>query len=105
MTLPNPHQRADRVGLALARATAAKIRANPSLIDVARDNLEKWRSAQGGQLPAPLEEWERILRFLTASEVADFITSRTPKADRLRQSDPFPGVLTEQEREQVLQNA
>lgn len=91
--------------MALSRATAAKIRANPSLIDVARDNLEKWRSNQGGQLSASLEEWERILRFLTVSELVDFITSRTPKADRLRQSDPFPGVLTEQEREQVLQNA
>ena len=105
MTSPNPHLRADHVVMALARATAAKIRADPSLIDVARNNLEKWRSAQGGQFSPPLEEWERILRFLTVSELADFITSRTPKADRLRQSDPFPGVLTEQEREQILQNA
>jgi hypothetical protein len=103
---PNPHRRADEIGLALDRATAAKLRAKPSLIQVAKDNLARWRAQEGGQLSPPLEEWERILRFLTAHEVADFICSRSPKADRLRQSAPFPGILTEDERQDILrQNA
>jgi hypothetical protein len=58
--------------------------------------LEKWAS-QWGELAAPWEEWRQLLTMLTASQVADFIESRTPKANRLRQSSPFLGVLAEAE--------
>jgi len=97
------HEFADRLGLALDRATAKKIRENPSLIECARANLERWRRQNNGQ-PAPAhEEWERVLRFLTPHQVAEFLVSRTPMAARLSQSSPFPGVLTEEERQAVLQ--
>jgi hypothetical protein len=102
MKFPNPHQRADEIGQALDQATAAKLRTNPALVEVAKNNLARWRAQEGGNLAPAHEEWERILRFLTVAELADFITSRTPKADRLRQSDPFAGILTEEERMQIL---
>jgi hypothetical protein len=100
---PNPHEHIDRVGLAMDRAIAAKIRADPSVIEIARRNLARWRQQEGGQLSPPHEEWERILRFLAPAELADFISSDTPKASRLRQSSPFPGVLSEEECRDILQ--
>src|SRR5437016_5926481 len=97
MKFPNPHAEIDRANLAIDQAIAAKIRNNPSIIDIAKDNLERWRQRQGGQLSPSHQEWERILRFLNPVELADFICSQTPKADRLRQSSPFPGVLSQEE--------
>jgi hypothetical protein len=38
-------------------------------------------------------EWQRILEYLSASEIASFLTSDTPLARRLRQSSPFMGLL------------
>jgi hypothetical protein len=36
------HQRIDQRSLALHRAIAEKLRANPALIEIARDNLDRW---------------------------------------------------------------
>jgi hypothetical protein len=85
------------------RAVAAKIRENPSVLEMAKQNLGRWRRQNGG-VPAPAhEEWERVLRFLTAAQIADFIVSGTPMAARLSQSSPFAGVLSEEERRHIFQ--
>ncbi len=87
------------------KAIAARIRADPSVIKIARQNLERWRRNENGQLASAHQEWERILHFLQPGEVADFISSQTPKADRLRQSSPFPGVLSQEEAANLWKNA
>jgi hypothetical protein len=38
-------------------------------------------------------EWQRILDHLSAKEIADFLVSDTPMAQRLRQSSPFLGLF------------
>ena len=102
MKSPNPHAYADRIGLALDLTVAAKIRQNPSLIEVAKQNLARWRVQNGGKLAPAHQEWERVLRFLTIEQLADFLVSRAPMAARLSQSSPFAGVLTEDERLSIL---
>ena len=104
MKFPNPHERIDRVSLAMDKAIAAKIRTDPSVVEIARTNLERWRRANGQLAPAH-QEWELVLRFLEPAELADFLSSQTPKADRLRQSSPFPGVLTQEEVKFLWKNA
>ena len=36
------HQRIDARSLAMHRAIAGKVRANPQLVEVARDNIRRW---------------------------------------------------------------
>ncbi len=84
------------------RLIAAKIRATPQLVEIAKSNLDRWKAQNGGELAAAHYEWELALRFLTPAELADFIESDTPKADRLRQSSPFAGILSESERLAIL---
>lgn len=98
----NPHAYADRVGLAMDMAIAAKIRKNPALIDMARQNLARWRQQNGGELSPAHQEWERVLRFLSPEQIAEFLVSRTPMAARLSQSSPFAGILDEGERSRIL---
>ena len=84
------------------RLVAEKIRASPHLVEIAKANLERWRAQNGGDLAPAHKEWELLLRFLTPLEIADFIVSDTPKANRLRQSTPLVGILTEVERLSIL---
>jgi hypothetical protein len=102
MSFPNPHRYADQVGLALDMAVAAQVRERPAVLDIARRNLARWRRQNGGVSAPAHEEWERVLRFLTPEQIADFLVSRNPMAARLSQSAPFAGVLSEEERLAIL---
>jgi hypothetical protein len=42
-------QRIDRRSLALHRAMAAKLRARPELMEIARDNLNRWTQRGGAR--------------------------------------------------------
>jgi hypothetical protein len=87
------HAWIDARNLAYDRANAAAIRRHPALVQVARDNLARWLANDGDRPSPPLKEWEDILFFLDAGRLADFLESETPKANRLRQSSPFLGIV------------
>jgi len=100
----NPHERIDRTSLAMDRLVAAKIRASPHLVEIAKANLRRWQAQNGGQLAPAHREWDLVLRFLTPAELAEFIESDSPKANRLRQSSPLVGILSEAERLTLLRS-
>jgi len=77
------------------RRLAQQLRRDPRLIRLARVNLRRW-VARDGKRPRPaFVEWHRILDYLSADEIADFLVSDTPMARRLRQSSPFMGLFPE----------
>ena len=90
------HTRLDERSLALHQLVAQKVLAAPALLDKARENLRRWQETSGGPSLA-LAEWEQILGG-HVDQVAQFLTERSEKATRLRQSSPFCGILTEAER-------
>ena len=90
---PNCHAEIDRRNLEHDRAIAAALRRHPELVEVARDNLKRWMANDGDHVHPAFEEWNDILFFLTTEQLADFLESDTPKANRLRQSSPFVGIL------------
>ncbi len=94
------HRRFDLRSLAMHTLIARKLARTPGLIAVARENLRRWRERWGGDSPVWLEEWQVILER-PSREVAALITELSPRATRLRQSSPFAGVLTPQERKRI----
>lgn len=96
MNTRRTHAWIDDRSLALATATAAKLRAHPELLEIGRSNLLRWKQTIS-PWPQSLAEWDQILsedvRSVTARLVEDTADGR-----RLRQSNPFAGVLTPQER-------
>ena len=96
------HRRIDERSLALHRLVAAKLRADPAILNEARDNLLRWQKMDGSPV-LPLSEWEKILSG-TPSQVAAFLEERSERATRLRQSSPFAGILTEAERNAVYES-
>ncbi|MGQ0734502.1 MAG: hypothetical protein ACT4QD_12710 [Acidobacteriota bacterium] len=95
------HEWIDRRSLALHEAVAAKLEADPSLIDVARDNLTRWLATN----PAPaLLEWQQLLAETPLPHVTALLRAHGERAARLRQSSPFAGLLTPHERQAILQS-
>lgn len=92
MIFPNPHAQIDAENRERDRRIAAALRVNPAVLEVARDNLRRCLNTERSKQHPALLEWQAILDFLTPKEIAAFLESHTPKAERLRQSSPFVGL-------------
>lgn len=79
---------------------ARRIDWDPSLLDIAKANLDRWANQREGILPPALAEWRTILET-PWSEIAALITEQSERAVRLRQSTPFTGILTPAERRRI----
>ena len=75
------------------RLLAWRLRKDTQILRVAQANLRRWKARDGKRVRAAFIEWERILDYLSASEIADFLLSDTPMSRRLRQSSPFMGLF------------
>ncbi|HEX7192950.1 MAG TPA: hypothetical protein VF381_15380 [Thermoanaerobaculia bacterium] len=86
----------------MARRIVAKIDADANRAGLAhaRAVCERWVSR--GNVPA--EEWLRILDR-PWEEIREILLSESEDSRRLRQSDPFCGILTPQERWQIYRDA
>jgi hypothetical protein len=90
------HQRIDQRSLALHHAIAEKLRARPALLEIARDNLNRWYASAGRSRPY-LDEWRQILER-PLEDVLSLIEQEDERMTALRQSSPFAGVLEPAER-------
>lgn len=95
------HRRIDERSLAFGRAIAAKVQADPKLILRAKANVERWLTTCSPRAKTSLIEWLEMLNGPTHA-IFDLLTSRDERATRLRQSNPFAGVLSSQERNAIL---
>jgi len=96
------HNRLDERSLALHRLVAEKVLAAPALLDKARENVRRWQNPNEGASPA-LAEWAQILAA-PASQVVALLAERSERATRLRQSSPFAGILTQEERRAIYES-
>jgi len=90
------HQRIDQRSLALHRAIADKLRADPSLLAVAHDNLDRWSKERGRSQPY-WDAWREILKR-PLEEVLRLMVEESERMTAMRQANPFAGILTPRER-------
>ena len=97
--LVRSHQWIEQRSLALHEAVAARLEADPTLLGIAKANLQRWLATS----PQPaLVEWRDVLDRLPLSHLLALLRSNDAHAVRLRQSSPFAGVLTPEERQSIL---
>jgi hypothetical protein len=99
------HQLLDGLALAYHRAVAVKLRAAPEeVVRTARENLARWLASGSfdSGTAASLREWQSILDRSTLEQLLALITAETDDGQRLRQSSPFAGVLTDGERSEIM---
>jgi len=95
------HELIDQRSLAFGKAIAARLVENPALIDHARGNIARWlETCSAGVRPALLE-WLAALDAGVPGAL-ELLTGENERATRLRQSNPFAGVLPQHERNEIL---
>jgi excisionase family DNA binding protein len=92
------HRTAELQALAYHRLIAERL--DDRIVDEARRRLNRWRRA-GRIHPHWFDEWERILAR-SLPEIKRAISADTDRARELRQTSPFAGALTEQERRRLV---
>ena len=95
------HRQIDLRSLAFGRAIAAHLQKRPELISVAKDNLRRWLTTCSAGTRSTLLEWQQIIDGPVEGVIA-LLTDTGERATRLRQSNPFAGVLSNQERNAIL---
>jgi hypothetical protein len=92
------HELTDEISLAMARRVAERLSRQPELLQVARENLDRWakRNADAPGLLRCYAEWRGILER-PLEEICRVLNSDTEEARRLRQNSPFAGVLSPRE--------
>lgn len=98
------HQFPDQLNLAYHREVAVRLLADPqAVIQTALANLQRWRPAhEGTGSEFALEEWRILLETKTVRELVEIITQDSDEGQRLRQSTSFPGILSSEERREIL---
>jgi len=98
--MPN-HRHIDARSRALASAVADQLRREPSLVDVAKKNVAAWMKSSSPGVRSTLEEWDIALNG-SADDIIELLTGDGERAIRLRQSNPFAGVLPSRQRTEIL---
>ena len=101
---PTTHADLDERSLRFASRIAERLRHDPAIVERARAYVsQRLRFASPGEA-LELREWEHILATMSPPKLRHFLRDSGPRATRLRQSSPFLGVLTAEERDQLLEH-
>ncbi len=95
------HRLIDARSRAFGHAIARKLAADPSLIQLALGNLDRWLADCAPASRSTLEEWRQALEG-PMQLVVGLLTSDDERSTRLRQSNAFAGALTTAERNEIL---
>jgi hypothetical protein len=79
-----------------------KIRQAPSLLQIARNNIDRWIELHDRGPLDPTLEWKSIFENSTFEEILNWLDREDDEAIRLRQSSPFAGILSDEERMTIL---
>jgi hypothetical protein len=95
------HRLIDKRSLAFGREIAARLQEHPEWIDRARKNISRWLKTCSSREQSTLNEWQAVLNG-PPRHIVELLTDPGENATRLRQSNPFAGVLAEKQRLAIL---
>lgn len=100
-TSDNAHELRDEEKLRLHQLVARELARDPRrVLDIAIENLRRWTDSDS---ESPYyREWLEILRTYSVQELAALLVADTEEARRLRQSTPFVGVVSREERDEIV---
>jgi hypothetical protein len=96
------HDWIDECSLALACRVAKHTKRDGSVFSRALRWVRQQRASPVAERNPALREWERILTTATPEEILATLVEDTEYGARLRQSSPFVGVLSREERNAIF---
>jgi hypothetical protein len=99
------HRRLEEQSLALHREIARRLRQNPDLLARVRERLSKDINSDRFSISLidAMQEWFDFLNTSSVEQILEFLVDEGENARRLRQSTPFAGILTQEERRRILE--
>ena len=100
------HIRIEKRSIALHKAIAQHLKANPELLCIAKKNLKSWKEIylmNSREFPEWLTQWNMILEQQSLDKIIKLLVSRSETARRLRQSSPLAGLLSQEERMKIYE--
>lgn len=98
------HELRDAEKLVLHERIAHHLMEDPSrVIAIAQSNITRWHAAEAVE-DVYAAEWQQIIA-MSVTDLVQLITADTDEGRRLRQSSPFVGVVTGQERAAAFETA
>jgi hypothetical protein len=95
------HQKIDERSLAFGRAIASQLKEHPEIVSRAQATLDRWmKTCSPRTLPA-LQQWQAALEGPLEAVIA-LLTDDDERCAQLRQSNPFAGVLSQEQRKTIL---
>lgn len=98
----NTLTRSELKALAYHRVVADKLRADPTLLDVARDRL-RWYRERNPSGASYYDAWQTLLSG-PMNRLVEVITSPDAEACALRQENPFVDLITQPERARIYRS-
>ena len=96
------HARLDDARLRYHVRVADMLMRDPEhVLGVARDNLDRWLTGDPASKPY-YREWQARLHRLDPAQIAQLIVEDSERGRRVRQSSPFVGVLSQEERDDIF---
>ena len=92
------HQAQDLLSLVLHEKAVERVRANPELIEEAKETVNRWMKSGNAHSHTLYAEWLKILMAKKWSKVL----GRSRHAQELRQASPLPTLLSKEDRESIL---
>jgi len=95
----NEQDRLDRMKLLICRAILDQADLN-TIRSTSLGNLQRWKS-QGAWCSA-YDEWTVLMTSGRDEDITAAMTGLDEKSNRLRQSPPYPGIIDQHIREQII---
>jgi hypothetical protein len=99
------HADLDARALGIARAIARRLRHDPTLTKRALRFVEQRMAGASPQERHELDEWAHILRTASTARLRRLLVDPGERATRLRQTLPFLGILSPEQRRTVIDEA
>ena len=97
------HEMHDKRLVEICRIIGKMINEDRSIIERAEKHTKLILKGKTDSARGDIEEWRDILQNYSVRRLVHFLSSEEDRAMRLRQSCPFLAVLTEKEKERVLE--
>jgi hypothetical protein len=96
------HDWVDERSRALHAAIADKIRNHPELLEIPKANIARWMKDASDAVQPALQTWKTMIESWPLEQLLEFLTQESERANELRQSSPFSGILTPAERNEIF---
>lgn len=93
----------DRRSQALKKLVATTLREHPDRLEIAKENLERWRDGDGfwGRHTPYMVIWMRAIEQ-GVEACCEILEDTSEQTQPLRQAAPFAGVISEKQRRALL---